>query len=83
MIKETSSVVSLSSVYCSNLCDWAAVLSGWCFHFDVADQAICPGIHLENSADSLSTADGIVVSHDYKVIDLYVAPFGMPRLPGY
>ena len=78
-----SSVMSLSKVCNSNLCDWAAVLSSWCFHFDVTDLAICPKIDLDYSADSPSTADGIVVIHDYDVIDFYVSPFCMPRLPGY
>ena len=69
--------------YNSNLRDRATVLSGWCFHFDVTDSAICPGIHLDYSADGPSTADGIVVSYDYEIIDFYVPLFCMPRLPGY
>ena len=76
-------VVSLSRVFNSNLRDWAALLSGWCFHFDVTDPAICPRIDLDHSADSPSTADGIVVTHNYDVIDFYVSPFCMPRLPSY
>ena len=64
-----------SRIYDRNLGDWAAVISGCCFHFDVADSAICPGIHFDNSADSPFVADSIVVGHHDDIIDLYITPF--------
>lgn len=39
-------MVSPSRIYDRNLGEWAAVLSGCCFYFDVANSAICHGMRL-------------------------------------